>query len=172
MCTDDVIDPRAMHVYVHVRYNTTNKVNKGKKEKKKKKKRRKITGKFCWYKGIRCQFQSNFETYNVNNKGIKYVVYRILPMQLVRYYIYVRFEIIWVWVLLIAFTKRTMLQISLQQIWLFIRIKTLKKCIKKTLRKIILRVQLTLDNLRKWNFEGLRGLQNKCSILFWGSRDP
>ena len=26
-----------MHVYVHVRYNTTNKVNKGKKEKKKKK---------------------------------------------------------------------------------------------------------------------------------------
>ena len=36
MCTDDVIDPRAMHVYVHVRYNTTNKVNKGKKEKKKK----------------------------------------------------------------------------------------------------------------------------------------
>ena len=28
-----------MHVYVHVRYNTTNKVNKGKKEKKKKKKK-------------------------------------------------------------------------------------------------------------------------------------
>ena len=39
MCTDDVIDPRAMHVYVHVRYNTTNKVNKGKKEEKRKKKK-------------------------------------------------------------------------------------------------------------------------------------
>ena len=36
-----VIDPRAMHVYVHVRYSTTNKVNK------ERKKKRKITGKFC-----------------------------------------------------------------------------------------------------------------------------
>ena len=33
MCTDDVIDPRAMHVYVHVRYSTTNKVNKERKKK-------------------------------------------------------------------------------------------------------------------------------------------
>ena len=42
MCTDDVIDPRAMHVYVHVRYNTTTKVNKGKEKKKKKKKEGKL----------------------------------------------------------------------------------------------------------------------------------
>ena len=42
MCTDDVIDPRAMHVYVHVRYNTTNKVNKGIKVEKKKEKKGKL----------------------------------------------------------------------------------------------------------------------------------
>ena len=29
-----VIDPRAMHVYVHVRYSTTNKVNKERKKKR------------------------------------------------------------------------------------------------------------------------------------------
>ena len=34
MCMNNVIDPHAMHVYVHVCYNTTYKVNKEKKKKK------------------------------------------------------------------------------------------------------------------------------------------
>ena len=47
----------------------------------------------------------------------------------------------------------------------------------KTLRKVILRVQLTLINLRnlycrKENFEGLHGPQNKCSNLILRVKRP
>ena len=66
---------------------------------------------------------------------------------------------------------------TLQQIWLFSRVKTLQKSIKKPWKKIILRVQLTLDNLRniyrqKENFEGLRGPQNKCSNIILRVKKP
>ena len=45
------------------------------------------------------------------------------------------------------------------------------------MKKIILRVQLTLDNLRniyhrKGNFEGLHGPQNKCSNLILRVKGP
>ena len=54
------------------------------------------------------------------------------------------------------------------------KVKTLKKDIKKILRKIILKVELTLDNFRrwKWNFEGFRSPQNKCSNLILRVKKP
>ena len=67
--------------------------------------------------------------------------------------------------------------IGLQQISLFSRVNTLKKKYKKSLKKIILRVQWTIDNLQnvyrqKGNFEGLCGLQNKCSNLILRVKRP